>query len=115
MSVLSVVVAQLTEKRLNGLGYDGTVPCLVCGHEARVRIFTCMRNGWPEHCGETMQLWTEEFPGNRTAEGDSAAGREDGSHLPPRGERPGVNGHTNEMYPGPIVSGPGGTRKDGNQ
>lgn len=34
----------------------GQVWCRKCGHTKRVGSAKALRNGWPEHCGETMTI-----------------------------------------------------------
>lgn len=34
----------------------GQVWCRKCGHTERVDSATCLRAGWPKHCGETMTI-----------------------------------------------------------
>lgn len=34
----------------------GRVWCLTCGHTQRVNAATCLRDGWPKHCGHTMTI-----------------------------------------------------------
>lgn len=59
MIVAGVVIARLGANRLADEGYHGLVRCKGCGHEERVNTFACLRKGWPEHCGETMELVKE--------------------------------------------------------
>jgi hypothetical protein len=35
---------------------DSQVRCLRCGREARVSLRLCLKDGWPECCGQTMLL-----------------------------------------------------------
>lgn len=60
MYVLSVVISKLSEQRLAKLGYHGRIVCEVCGHEDRVHVAHCFRNGFPQHCGQTMVLHKEK-------------------------------------------------------
>lgn len=60
MIVAHVVVCKLSERALEDEGYRGLVRCTACGHTQRVRMFHCLRTGWPEHCGSTMELVREE-------------------------------------------------------
>jgi hypothetical protein len=57
--VAAVVVARLSANKLADEGYRGLVRCTKCGHTERVNTFACFRSGWPEHCGETMELQKE--------------------------------------------------------
>ena len=56
--IAGVVIARLSADRLAKMGYHGLVRCK-CGHTERVNTFQCLREGWPKHCGETMELQKE--------------------------------------------------------
>jgi hypothetical protein len=60
MIVGQVVVARLSANQLAKEGYHGLLRCRACGHEQREDPFACLRMGWPEHCGSTMELVKED-------------------------------------------------------
>ena len=64
MIVAGVVIARLTTDRLAKDGYTGLVRC-ACGKTQRVNPFTCLRTGWPEHCGATMVLQKDDALADR--------------------------------------------------
>lgn len=60
MSVLSVVLSKLQEKRLADLGLHGRIVCEKCGHEDRVHVAHCFREGFPHHCDQMMVLYKDD-------------------------------------------------------
>ncbi len=52
-------VVMFSAEMLAKHGYHGLVHC-TCGHIERVDPSQAMREGWPEHCDETMVLQREQ-------------------------------------------------------
>jgi hypothetical protein len=57
---------------------DSKVTCKSCGREATPNFAKCLRDGWPECCGSTMQLIStqadiEQAVGGAVSDGLTAA------------------------------------------